>query len=648
MNSAIRTYLFQPRPRHRETIDSFSRRLLEANFDSDTQEQLISTITNSRRVADRAEAWTSILKQKTGRDTFHLTPDPSGWLRHRDGTSCITCADGLNIRAMCTLCARGEFVEQSPHFDTLVCLRHRRWVGLTNNPTDQHAAPAAVVAAGATFNKLRAAGRIDVRLFSMLTAALDHDRASSVSPAEDFVTAVALADSLTSEPFLRALTTRTGTYAGAHTALNDMITAICGAEQDYLTRAVWLYLRPTFWALHHSIRTRSPFSSAWAHDLPVKATVMNQLAEATTTTEPFEKYLEVTGDDQLSLSRFGLESPAAAALRTVQHPHTGKKHLQICAAGHQFEAAPFSMASIKNGKAPTCPICRHRIIVPGLNDLGTVHAKIAAQFDTSRNGGLTAENISASSNTRFWWTCPEDHHFQSTPNNRIYAKGTCPICQNKVCIPGVNDVSTTHPHLVADWHPAWLAKEPPTRYTAGSKGRIGWLCPEGHTYELEIWEKAQGKGCPSCQKNATRAAKRDFASTHPELAAEWHPTFNRGHLPSEYSAGSAETVYWLCPIGHHYLQRIERRVAGYKCSVCSRRTLVPGVNDLATTDPELVREWHSYLNWKKPNEIFPGTALYTWRCLREKHVYEQSVPHRRKSKGCPKCPTDQRILAQNE
>lgn len=66
----------------------------------------------------------------------------------------------------------------------------------------------------------------------------------------------------------------------------------------------------------------------------------------------------------------------------------------------------------------------------------------------------------------------------------------------------------------------------------------------------------------------------------------------------------------------------------------SRRTLVPKVNDLATTDPVLVLEWHSYLNWKEPSKTFAGTDPVWWRCLAERHVYQQSAPNRRKAVRC--------------
>lgn len=92
--------------------------------------------------------------------------------------------------------------------------------------------------------------------------------------------------------------------------------------------------------------------------------------------------------------------------------------------------------------------------------------------------------------------------------------------------------------------------------------------------------------------------------------------------------------------------RIERRTTGYKCSICSRHKLVYRVNDFATIELVLVTEFHSYLNGlKAPDRILPGDNLFCWKCLAAGDVASQSVPHRRRSKGCTECPPELRSLA---
>ena len=37
--------------------------------------------------------------------------------------------------------------------------------------------------------------------------------------------------------------------------------------------------------------------------------------------------------------------------------------------------------------------------------------------------------------------------------------------------------------------------------------------------------------------------------SHPELAAQWHPTKNGEKTPADVTAGSGEKVWWTCPKG---------------------------------------------------------------------------------------------------
>lgn len=139
----------------------------------------------------------------------------------------------------------------------------------------------------------------------------------------------------------------------------------------------------------------------------------------------------------------------------------------------------------------------------------------------------------------------------------------------------------------------------------------------------------------------------DLVLTHPELAAQWHPTMNGRLRPEHRTAGSRDEAYWLCTEGHHFQERIERRVRGYKCKVRSHRGgVVTGVNDLSTTHAQLMSEWHPCLNLPAdPSRLSAGTEPRWWLCY-NKHKTTQNVPNRLESKGCTECAPDERILAQ--
>jgi len=78
----------------------------------------------------------------------------------------------------------------------------------------------------------------------------------------------------------------------------------------------------------------------------------------------------------------------------------------------------------------------------------------------------------------------------------------------------------------------------------------------------------------------------------PDLAQQWHPTLNRGLLPSQVRISRSLLVWWLGRCGHSWQESPSRRVRrGAGCPVCTGERTRPGVNDLATTHPQEAARW---------------------------------------------------------
>ena len=59
--------------------------------------------------------------------------------------------------------------------------------------------------------------------------------------------------------------------------------------------------------------------------------------------------------------------------------------------------------------------------------------------------------------------------------------------------------------------------------------------------------------------------------THPELAAEWHPTNNGELTPQEITAGSRKKPWWQCPTcGHEWQAFVFQRAKGTGCPECQK------------------------------------------------------------------------------
>lgn len=639
--STIRPFRHSPRPFHRETHWSYTRRCLAANFESEQhRQQTISEHSTAKSRADREEAWGPILAARTGR-VLRLDADAHGWLRHPDGTSCDACDKDLPTRSACTLCTHGAEVTQHPHFDDLVCISHARWIGLHTPSNMQHTVGEEHLCAARDFVKLKRAGRLDLRLYLLVTRELSGygtDEASLFPPA------IAIIGAITDAGFTRRFFEPSTPFERSFELLVDTISGFAGQKTPGLARALWLYARATFCDIRQAILCSAKFKATWAHDYPIHASVARELTSYRGPLEPFDSFVETTGD-----------TPQSAVL-AVDHQRVVAPEARIsaadleiasvCANGHVVKYAFGTERRGKTGKMPICKICRGWIVIAGVNDIATTDPEIAAELDPLLNGGLTARHISASSKLTYTWRCPaKNHPYPATASNRTKAKSKCPVCLNRLIVPGINDLATTHPHVAAEFHPTELVRCSPTKLTHNSETLIDFLCPNEHLYRARVYDRVRSAGCPECIRNENAASNNNLTKTHPAVAAEWHPTLNDCLRPEHFTHGSNRYVFWLCPKGHDYEQRIDRRAAGYQCSMCSRRRLVAGINDVATEHPKLIKEWHPYLNYpKKPTEIFPGTEKYYWKCKAAGHKTHQSIPHRLKSRGCTECNPDHRIL----
>lgn len=99
-----------------------------------------------------------------------------------------------------------------------------------------------------------------------------------------------------------------------------------------------------------------------------------------------------------------------------------------CTFGHEWQAIVAARAVENSG----CPYCAGRRVLAGFNDLATLHPKIAAQWDSTLNSGLTPEMVTPGSHKRVWWKCAEGHVWKTAIYSRTgKQKCGCPVCAGK-------------------------------------------------------------------------------------------------------------------------------------------------------------------------------------------------------------------------
>ncbi|MBR2634795.1 MAG: hypothetical protein IKD31_04370 [Clostridia bacterium] len=275
------------------------------------------------------------------------------------------------------------------------------------------------------------------------------------------------------------------------------------------------------------------------------------------------------------------------------------------------------------------------------------NAQLMAEWDWEKNGDLCPQDFTVSSNKEVWWKCSKGHSWKLTVYEKTAHNRKCPYCTNKRVLVGDNDLQTRFPHLVKEWNWEKNGALRPEDYVLGSAKKVWWKCAEcGREWETSIRSRTQRKtGCPSCaiKKRASARLEKYISEnggiTNELLLSEWNYQKNHDLLPQNFTPSSNKKVWWKCSeCEYEWQAQICLRQVGRGCPCCSNRVVVKGKNDLATTNPELAKEWHPTKNDPlTPCDVTRGSGKKVWWKCPLGHEYKASVLHRGHGTNCPIC-----------
>lgn len=197
---------------------------------------------------------------------------------------------------------------------------------------------------------------------------------------------------------------------------------------------------------------------------------------------------------------------------------------------------------------------------------------------SSRGCRSSYDCIVSGSTRRVWWRCGRGHAWQISAYNRTGgADRGCPYCGDRKVLKGYNDPRTTHPEIAREWNKERNGDLKPADVIASSSKRVWWKCKEGHEWSGLVVNRARRRkadpGCPYCSGRKVLAGFSDLATTHPGIAAMWHPRMNRRLKPTGVQAISRKPAWWRGECGHVYQMAVRDRARakpGY-CPYCSGR-----------------------------------------------------------------------------
>jgi G:T-mismatch repair DNA endonuclease (very short patch repair protein) len=352
----------------------------------------------------------------------------------------------------------------------------------------------------------------------------------------------------------------------------------------------------------------------------------------------------------------------------------------------------------RSGENPTsCPYCSGKKLLSGFNDLASTHPLLAAQWHSGKNTE-PASAVFSSSRQKAWWQDEHGHEWEAQIRSRVEG-ATCPYCSGRKLLPGFNDFATRHPELLAEWNDSNVD---PTQVFSSSTASVSWKCAHGHEWVARVQSRTnKNNGCPYCAKKKVDPETTSIAVTHPELTDLWDNEMNTVTM-EDVSLYSRHLCHWKCRNGHRWQStaravagksepctsckhdsnelpellaeewdttqnqllpsgvnpqrsvwwkgtecghvwkaKIAHRLNGSGCVYCSGYAVLEGFNDLATTHPALVKQWHPTKNLPlEATQVTAGSKQRVWWLDEYGHEWDTFVYSRARtsnSSGCPSC-----------
>lgn len=205
------------------------------------------------------------------------------------------------------------------------------------------------------------------------------------------------------------------------------------------------------------------------------------------------------------------------------------------------------------------------------NSIANYCPEVKEYWDKEKNGLITPEQISHSSEKTIFLKCPKCKNEWIMLAKDFKLRPKCPYCYGRKVKTGYNDLFSTNPEL----KPLWSKNNTldPKKLSKGCNFPALWFCPKCNgEYEMIINDKTRGRGCPYCLGRRVLKGYNDLASTTPNLLKDWD--FEKNIInPQEVTKGSNENAFWQCHIcGHKWKSKISNRTLLKRgCPKCGKK-----------------------------------------------------------------------------
>ena len=281
----------------------------------------------------------------------------------------------------------------------------------------------------------------------------------------------------------------------------------------------------------------------------------------------------------------------------------------VCDKGHVFNKAIAKML-----KDDSCPICHSGGYL-------SENVQLVSEWDIAANIAdpntpSSMDGLLVGSNKRAHWVCSSCGHKWI---NQIFNRGIkhqgCPKCANlriseKAKARYARKSPLSDYKEVAEYWDTDLNEDTPEEISATSPAKRWFKCANGHTSLRVVRDVVEtGFMCKACGI-ADPITNYDDLMTYYDDSRD-PETISRNNYYSK--------IRWLCPVCHQrFVSPVKTmfgrlRSRGTMCPICGCYELVPGVNDLATTRPDLTSELVDSTRAGKVTEY--SNDKLEWKCM---------------------------------
>jgi len=272
----------------------------------------------------------------------------------------------------------------------------------------------------------------------------------------------------------------------------------------------------------------------------------------------------------------------------------------------------------------------------------TDYPHLMEQWDFEKNNalGIDPSKTAHKSNKKVWWLCSKGHSWNDTVSHRTAGRN-CPYCSNHRVLSGYNDLESCCPYLLEEWNYEKNIDTYPSKLTIGSGKKIWWKCKKCKSeWQASINNRVgKGSGCPYCSNLKVKQGFNDLATTRPDLAKEWDYEKNGELKPEMITTFYSKKVWWKCKTCNNSWYISPNSRSKSNCPYCANLKIEKGFNDLATTNPELVKEWDYEKNRNiLPTQVVKGSEKKVWwKCQSKGHSWCATINSRVAGRKCPIC-----------